>query len=95
MNKVKNALLAIVFILPILFVITSCGDDDEDSGWTEAQESAFITACEEGDEETAGGTTEQCECMFEGISKEWTYKEYQNLGLEDIGKLAEISFGCL
>ncbi|MDW3211044.1 MAG: hypothetical protein ABJO02_20460 [Reichenbachiella sp.] len=92
MNKLKNTLLAIVFVLPVLFVATSCDDDDEGKdGWTDAQLEALTEECVSEEE----GTQEQCECLTDKISDEWTYEEYNNLTLDDLGRAIEIALDCV
>lgn len=97
MNKLKNSLLAIVFVLPMLFVATSCDDDDDDgvTAWTEAQKSEFLEECE-GD--LLGGSTEVCECVLDGLSKAYSYSDYQSAlegeEAEDVLKILEIYTDC-
>lgn len=91
MKKLKNTLMAIAIVLPMILVITSCDDDDDEKdGWTEAQLNALTEECVDQDE----GSKEQCECITDKVSDQWTYEEYQDLTLDDLGSLLEIAFDC-
>lgn len=95
----KKLLLNLFFVAAIAgtIFISSCSEEDEDeaaipTGWTETQKDAFISECTSGAD---AGTTEQCECLFNGIANEWTYDQYENdLELDDLGTLFEIAAGC-
>lgn len=59
-----------IFVLPVLFIATSCSDDDEGS-WTEAQISEFLTDCQED-----GIAKGDCECIATGLAKEISFEEF-------------------
>lgn len=84
MNKLKNILLAIAFVLPVLFVVTSCDDDEDESKWTDAQIEEAVADC------VADGTDkEDCECFIGKIAQEYEYDAFENDEF-DIGDLATL-----
>ena len=96
-KTIKNVL--IVMSLMAMIAVTSCGDDDDaepGNEWTEAQRTAFIAGCMEGDGTDEGGTEEQCECMYDILSDEYTPTELANLenDQEGIIELAFLSLEC-
>lgn len=90
MTKLKSTLLAIAFMLPVVFFATSCGDDDE-SKWTDEQIDEAVADC------VADGTDkEDCECFVGKISKEYEYDAFEDddFDLGDLGKLLEFADDC-
>ena len=70
------------FILPVLFITTSCGDDDDSDkvGWTEANKSDYVNNCV-----SEGATRKQCECLYNKIARSYTYDEFEDLlALDDM-----------
>lgn len=80
MNKLKNALLAIIFVLPMLFVATSCDDDDDDNnGWTDAEIEEVVSECVSEEQ----GTEEQCQCLADKVTSEFSKDQIDNEELSD------------
>ncbi|UXX78062.1 hypothetical protein N7E81_11905 [Reichenbachiella carrageenanivorans] len=91
MNKFKNALMMAAFILPVLFIATSCGDDDDDSKWTQEQVDEAVSDCVE-----EGTDKEDCECFIGKVSREYEYDAFQDddFDLGDLAKLLEFADAC-
>ncbi|WP_420581187.1 hypothetical protein [Reichenbachiella sp.] len=92
MNKVKNAFLAIVFVLPMLFVATSCDDDEDDNGWTDAEKEQLVSECVSDE----SGTEEQCQCFADQVTNEFSKSQFENEDFSDADafKLLEIISDC-
>lgn len=93
MNKFKNMLLAVAFILPVMFVATSCGDDDDDNnGWSDAEIEELASECV-ADE---SGTKEECECFANSITSEFSKSQFENEDFSDADaiKMLEIMGDC-
>lgn len=88
MNKVKNSLLAIVFVLPMLFVATSCDDDDDDNGWSDAEIEAIKAECVSEEQ----GTEEQCDCLYDKVTSEFSKSKFESEDFSDTDALKLLQF---
>ncbi len=92
MNKSKNALLAIIFMVPILFLATSCSDDDDNNGWSDAEIDQLVSECVSDEQ----GTQEQCECFADKVTGDFSREQVDNEELSDadIVKLLSHAVDC-
>ncbi|MBU2914884.1 MULTISPECIES: hypothetical protein [Reichenbachiella] len=89
MNLISKSFLSAALLASVLFV-SSCDKDDDggSSTWTDAQ------IAELREESCEGTSDDACDCYVDKITEEYSYKEYSNLGFDDLEKLIEISTSC-
>ncbi|MXV38458.1 hypothetical protein GO491_07175 [Flavobacteriaceae bacterium Ap0902] len=69
----KKTILYLGSITVLCFFTQSCEKSNEN--YPETVKSNFITACLE----SSGGKYTACECLFNKVSKEYSYEEYVDL----------------
>ena len=86
MIRIKNSLLALAFMVPVLFT-TSCKDDD-DNGWSEADKDTLVAECVK----DQSGTQEQCECLIDKMTSEFSKEQVENEDFSDADALTLLTF---